>query len=501
MTTHSTSIEQSGKPIRPFYHVRDETPPATPPPATPPPVTPPDIEVDAGQLQAMVRGYVEEHLQAQPSRTPPTPAIGVHTNRRPTPQGFSIVKAIGCMVNKYNTRTAAFELDLLSKYSAALIESGWKPAGDATGFAFPTAGHLHSEDIRPLAFEIRSAMAAYTEQVDPDELYKLRSSLPAWYSRDLSPLNDLTGGSLIPLAQQGDMIELLRAKAVVTRAGAVMVPMPMNGSVRYPKQASAGTAYRVGVQQTITESTPGTGWLTLSAKKLGAIYDMPNEFFRFASPGIETFVRQDLMKTIALKMDQDCLEGAADGLGVKGLVNYPTSVKDTTTANKIQLVEATTAGADGDTVAYADGDKLLTFLEEANANSESATFIMRPAKRRHIFGKRADAVSAADSAGPFLGIPTIGQRPRTWYEQPVLPTTQITNNRAKGSGIDLTYIVAGDWTDYLLAVMGALEITFNPYDSTLFQQDATRVRAIQQVDGAPRHEHSFALMDFLLPTS
>jgi HK97 family phage major capsid protein len=81
---------------------------------------------------------------------------------------------------------------------------------------------------------------------------------------------------------------------------------------------------------------------------------------------------------------------------------------------------------------------------------------------------------------------------------PLIKSTQVSNARVKGSGTNLTYILGGDFSDYVLAMGGVIEFAVSPYGDTAFSQDQTVIRAIQYVDGAPRHENSFVYVDNLL---
>jgi HK97 family phage major capsid protein len=87
--------------------------------------------------------------------------------------------------------------------------------------------------------------------------------------------------------------------------------------------------------------------------------------------------------------------------------------------------------------------------------------------------------------------------PGNLYGHPVFKSTQISASRSKGSSSNLSYILGGDFADYLIAMSGAIEFQISTQGDTPFTTDQTWYRGIMYTDGAPRHEASFVLCDNL----
>ena len=61
-----------------------------------------------------------------------------------------------------------------------------------------------------------------------------------------------------------------------------------------------------------------------------------------------------------------------------------------------------------------------------------------------------------------------------------------------------TYVLGGDFSDFLIAMGGALEFQVSTQGDTPFVADQTWFKGVMYYDGAPRHEASFCLMDNVL---
>ncbi|MEZ6143555.1 MAG: phage major capsid protein [Zavarzinella sp.] len=334
--------------------------------------------------------------------------------------------------------------------------------------------------------DLRQKMLANSAQYDPDEA--------AWLVRKLNLQTKVlgtgvasAGGTLVPAAANGEVIELQRNMEAFVQAGAQEIALPPNGRIQFPKLTGGSTAYWVGEGSAITESTPATGNLELQAKKLGIFVKVNNELLRFASPSAEGLIRYDMARVAALKADLAMLEGSG-GTQIEGLLNY-----DFTTHT------ASSPGTNGNTFEVQDVALMESKLPDA-VRAPTA-WMMRKTMFAALMNRRSDAVSASDAKGSFLFHPTrhaSDAPPIELYGTPVVRSSQIANNRTKGSGEDLTYIVLGYFPDWIIARMGVMEFMASGYGDTALQNDQTWLRGIQHIDAGPRHEASFVVCDQLL---
>lgn len=408
---------------------------------------------------------------------------------------FSFVKALGCLGNKVEADDAKIEWGLsekLKRYNAAY--KGYKPQGGRT-FFMPLGGDFIVNE-RELSEEVSQVTTAGSRPIDPSEIKALRRQMAnLGYTKALSWIDETVGGALIAPPQFGELIELLRVNEVFMAAGARVLPMPPQGRITFPAQTSAMTANHMGESQTITDSTPGTGDLVLSAKKLTILAKIPNELFHFSAIPIEAFVREDMTKVISIAMDKALWEGADPDVAPKGLINFPiqsyTSVDPGTVTNGYRFQPADPYG-------------MVATLQEKNARM--GAFVMRPLLWSTFVTRRADAVTAGDQKGPFIFnlIRTVSDdfnqdrlKVGSLIGYPVFQTTQLSITRSKNASNNLTYAVAGDFTDYVVAMGGALEFQVSTQGDTPFTLDQTWFRGTMYYDGGPRHNNSFVLCDQL----
>ncbi len=216
----------------------------------------------------------------------------------------------------------------------------------------------------------------------------------------------------------------------------------------------------------------------------------------FSAIPIEAFVREDMTKVIALKMDKTLLEDPGSATTPKGLINYA-NITNFTSSDPGTIT-------DGYRFQPNDPYNMVAAVEEKNATFKA--FIMRPLLWSTLVTRRADAVTAGDAKGPFVfniirevstDMNVERLRVGNLMGYPVYKTTQLSITRSKGASTNLTYILGGDFTDYLVAMGGALEFQVSTQGDTPFTTDQTWFRGILYYDGAPRHEASFVFTDQL----
>lgn len=413
-----------------------------------------------------------------------------------TSRGYQMSRVIGQKANKLNAGHCKVEIELHDRLTKNLSSIGYQKA-DATSILVPfSSAHIQTlmDGEDRLASEVRDLMQAGVQGYDPEEVARYRS-MPNYVNKALSWNETLNAGSLVAPPQMGELIDLFRNNEVFMRAGARVYPMPANGKFVFPRQTNATTANWVGEATDIDLSYPATGDLVLNAKKLGIRTRIPNELFRFASVSVEQFIREDLMKVAALKVDKTFLEGVGSATAPKGLINY----------SGINSYTASVTGTDGDTFQPEDVLNVPGTVEEQNAKFNA--WIMRPLMYAALANRRADATNAGDAKGMFLfnmmrdlkeghdvtreGVGSLGS-------YTVYKSTQVNKTRSKGASSTLSYILGGDFTDYMMILSGVLELMVNPFGDTAWASDQTELRGILFADGAPRHEASFVLVDTLL---
>ena len=418
-------------------------------------------------------------------------------------RGFSFIKMLGVLTGSVNPNQAKVEMDIHNRMHNCLVEQaganryqysgrGFSGVPGGTFLAPLATNFLHDEFVDgKFRSEMKSLMAAGTDRADMDHARWIRQQQyksMGYDSKALSWLNELTGGALVAPPEMGELIELLRNKEALINAGARTVPLPPQGRLKYPRQTAASNTYWVGENAPITESSIGTGEVTLQAKKLAVLIKAPNELIRFASPAAEALMRDDMTKSLALGLDLAGLQGTGGDTQPRGILNMQH-------INRIDSFRTTT---NGDYVTGTDAYRMIAAVEESNAEFEG--FIMRPKTLYKYYQLRADAVSQGDSQGPFL-FSLIREASEgvnaTLAGYPVTKSTQISQGITKGNATNLTYVIGGMWSDLLIGMFGAIEFAATTQGDTAFTYDQSWIRAILSADIAARHEAAFVLLSAL----
>lgn len=451
----------------------------------------------------------------QKSRTPtPRQVLGAPNVRRGenamTSRGFSYLKMFGAMNAAKESGSAGFgDAWANAKVEREVVETFHKMYR-APGRNFDISGKLSAGSIMGplgtdfLPFEsgddssfghrLKSLVHAGTEDADPDEMaYIARKMYAADHQKasTLSWLDHTLGGSLVGPPEFGELIDLLRNEAVLTKAGARTVPLPPSGRIVFPRQTAASTATYVGENASITQSDVRTGSLVLSAKTCGTIIKMPNALIRYASPAAEALARNDMAKTLGLTVDKYGLEGAGGDVVPLGILNTP----------GIATVTPTTVASDGNTLDVADLMSYPSAVEENNGTFES--WILRPQQYWGLLKKRAGSGYASDDGkGLFLYDPfrslsdKVGSKGIIGY--PAHTSNQVSKTRVKGNSSALTYVMGGMFSEVMIAMFGALEFAVTNQGDTAFQNDQTWIRAIMINDIGIRHPGVIAVADTLV---
>jgi len=309
-------------------------------------------------------------------------------------------------------------------------------------------------------FEFEASQAAadhYRKQpqgaIVPSDV--MRRSLQG--QRDLTVGTASAGGDLVStdlLAQS--FIELLRNRMVLSTLG-VTTLMDLIGDLAIPRQTGGATAYWVAESGAPTESTQAFDQVTMSPKTVGAFTDYSRKLLKQSSIDIESFVRGDLARVLALEIDRAGVEGS-------GLSNQPEGVKNVTGINSVPF---TTAGSP----TWAEIVDLESKVAADNADIGTLAYLIEPTMRGTL--KTTERASGTAQYVWEPGNTVNGYRTEV--------SNQVTTND----------VYFGNWADLLVGMWGGLDLMADPYTNST--SGAVRIVALQDVDAAVRHPESFCL--------
>jgi HK97 family phage major capsid protein len=406
-------------------------------------------------------------------------------------RGYSFIKAIA-YAKGWDTDAShcAVELDTNQKLKSVMeTDTVFRhPQSLAVPFSMRHMPMPKNTAEEKIFAETSHRIKAYQDQLlDVEEMRWVNKRLGGQFNKALGTLDDSAGGTLVSFPLLGELIDIQRNMEVFANAGASEVPLPRNGRMQYPKLTNGATAYWVGEATQITSSQEATGYLDLQAKKLGIFVKMNNELLRFASPMTEGMVRLDMARVAALAIDLSMLQGTG-GTQIEGIIGYPSASSWSFGNDKL--------------LTYTVGANLFQPEDAANMEAllpdtadEFTAWVMNRKLWSKIRNRRNDAVTANDGKGAFTFFPlrdAAAGVPLEFEGVKVVRSSQVSSTRGTGSQ---TYVLAGNFRDWLIGRYGVMEILLNGLGDTPYQNDQTWIRGIQHIDAGARHASSFVFAD------
>jgi HK97 family phage major capsid protein len=317
------------------------------------------------------------------------------------------------------------------------------------------------------------------------------------------------GGFIVPPDYMNEIIELLRAQAVVRAAGPRNIPMP-RGTMTLPGQASAATASYAGEAQAISSSQQTLNDIVASFKKLTALVPVSNDMMRYADPAIDAFVRDDLVKVIALAEDYAFMFGVGTAYQPRGFLSFANGFASGNGGNAGNYLTGanSTAASGGNfitsnatytlaTVASELGG-LVNKLDTANVPDIKRCWFMHPRSWNYLN-------NVQNSLGVYVYRDELSKGTLLGY--PYKKSTQIPINIQNPSGVAGTsFVMLVEMTEAIvldsmqLELSVSLEGTYIDTQGTTqsaFQKDLTLIRAVAEHDFHIRHDASVAVNQFV----
>jgi HK97 family phage major capsid protein len=299
-----------------------------------------------------------------------------------------------------------------------------------------------------------------------------------------SGLNGPAGGFLIPEDVSGEIIELLRPASVVMAFGPRIVPMD-NGNLTMNRINVGTTASYIGELQDVPATGVQFGQIKLSSKKLAALVPISNDLLQSASTQADAIVRDDLVMSLATRMDLAFIRGSGTQFSPLGMRNQLTG---TAFATSNVLSANVTVNLQNVTN---DLGRLELALMNANVPMTRAGWIMAPRTAMYLRNLRD---GNGNKAFPEMDAGTL-------RGYPFRVTTNVPVNLGGGGTeseiylADFAHVLVGEQNGIELAI--STEAAYRDASNNLqasFSRDETVVRAIAKHDFGLRHLPCVAIL-------
>lgn len=286
------------------------------------------------------------------------------------------------------------------------------------------------------------------------------------------------GGFIVPVEYSTEIIEYLRAQAIVRRMKPTVMPMP-TGTITIPKLAGGAAAGYVGENQNISNTQQTFGSLTLTYKKLAALTPVSNDLIRFATPSADTIVRDDLVAAMAVREDLAFLRGDGTANTPRGIRNWIPSGNILTMTGSVTLA----------TVTY-DLGRLILALKNNNIPMIRPGWMFAPRVEMYLMTLQTSTGNYAFRDEMLQG--------KLWG-LPYATSTQIPTNLGGGTEsevymVDFRDVVLGESEQIILDVSQEAAYYDGSQVIAAFSQDQTVIRAMSMHDLGMRHDASAAVL-------
>jgi HK97 family phage major capsid protein len=323
------------------------------------------------------------------------------------------------------------------------------------------------------------------------------------------------GGFIVPPDYMNEIIELLRPLTVVRSSNPRVIPMP-RGTMTLPGQASAATAAYGPEGAKAASSQQTLNSIVASFKKLTALVPVSNDMMRYADPAVDAFVRDDLVKVLALAEDLAFILGqgtvsspmgflyfanrwvAANG-GTPG--NWLTTGASTEAVNATDPPNSTGGNFITSTYAYtlatvaSELGGAVNRLDAANVPDTRRIWLMNPRSKNYLY-------NVQNSLGVYVYREELMEGKLLGY--PFKCTTQIGTNYYDASGHSNTsFVFLAEMDEAIILDSMSMELAVSREGTyvdaggntvSAFQQDQTLIRAIEEHDFQLRHDQSVAVI-------
>lgn len=341
-----------------------------------------------------------------------------------------------------------------------------KPLDGLEGAASAAAAKQYKREIPGMGMIIPHDMSAYSSldmaqalsRVNPGFRTQMRAAVmeASIFSQGGAFVQtDLLGGSLI---------ELLRNKTLLNSLGTVNLT-GLVGNVAIPKQTGPATAYWLDETTAVTETNQLVGQLALTPKRLSAATPYTKQFLAQSSIDAEAFVRDDLMRVMAIAKDLAGIAGTGGG--------QPLGITNTPNIGTVSFGGAAT---------WAKILEFETDVMTANADLGAMNFLTNITVRNK-----------------WKQIAQIGTTFPVWLVDPA-------TNKANGYPVNVTnqvptsatapfsvanQVIFGSFNQLISADWAGMDVVVDPY--TLARQNQVRITLCIFTDIGVRHAQSFAI--------
>lgn len=295
-----------------------------------------------------------------------------------------------------------------------------------------------------------------------------------------STVDDL-GGYLIPTQiLEKEFIPLLREKLTLLDLGARFMSDVSGSEIVINSQEQGSTAYVLGEGEEITASELKFGEVSLKPRHIACLNMMSNTLLQNHSVSMKQMVMDDFVRVLALKMESLSLFGTG-GKQPIGLFNYPG-------------IGSNPKGTNGGVFTFDDVIELQDTIYDTNYNTDNLKLLAHHRVWSRMKKLKVDHYTGQTTNQAYLqGVPIVtNAKLEENLGMPFKHTNLIPRDISKGSGNNLTQVMMGDWSEFIIALWSEMSFDIANQGDTAFKRNQTWIRCLTTFDSAPREPKAFA---------
>lgn len=263
------------------------------------------------------------------------------------------------------------------------------------------------------------------------------------------------GGHMVPTPLSATVIDKMRNLAMVTRAGATVVPMESQ-TLKLARLTTDPTAGWFNENATITASDGVFDAVTFTARKLAALVKLSVELVEDAS-NVTSLIEDTLAQVLALELDRVALHGTGTAPEPKGINAYSTT--------DVPEVSMGTNGAQ-----LTSFDKLADTYFTAVTNNAAPTAAIFAPRTAQTIDKLKDTTNQ-----PLVA-------PASWANLQKLVTNQVRIDLTQGTSNNASNVFLGDFSTVAVGMRTSLILEASREADTAFADGQVWIRAYLRAD-------------------
>lgn len=279
--------------------------------------------------------------------------------------------------------------------------------------------------------------------------------------------DDALGGFVVPEELSTQFVSYPYANSCLSKLNIVKAT-PRGKPFIVPKLTGSGTVYMTSEtpgNSSVAKTTIQFGRGKMTPKKCIAIGAVSKELDELSDPSVLSYLENDLVTKIGLKLEQQVVEGKGGEYEVRGLDKY------TAALDGINVVDLT-GTLSGALTAAANGRDLTDYIMRHIANvAEAAEALSMGGKMQYLMPTKLKQVLALQQIIQYSGQkPDAGSAPALGYGivddarleamyGPIAHSNQFSTSRTIGGSSDGGLVVGGEFRNSFLPMWGGVVVT------------------------------------------